>query len=61
VRIDAETATDHGTLLFFIPGITLERFCECRLANAWRAEKIRPVAMPPYPYRHDKIVGHGRF
>ena len=23
VRIDAESATDHGTLLFFIPGLTL--------------------------------------
>lgn len=26
VRIEAESVTDHGTLLFFIPGITLERF-----------------------------------
>ncbi len=31
VRIDAESTTDHGTLLFSIPGITLERFANAGL------------------------------
>jgi hypothetical protein len=31
MRIEAESATDHGTLLFFIPGITLERFVDAGL------------------------------
>lgn len=26
IRIDAESATDHGALLFFVPGINLEQF-----------------------------------
>ncbi len=46
VRIDAESATDHGTLLFFIPGITLERFANAGLGMHGEQRKFGTLRCP---------------
>jgi len=43
VRIDAESATDHGSLLFFIPGITLERFANAGLGMHGAQGRFGPL------------------
>ena len=43
VRIDAESATDHGSLLFFIPGIALKRFADAGLRMHGEQRKFDPL------------------
>jgi hypothetical protein len=43
VRIDAESATDHGTLLFFIPGINAERFVNAGMTMHGEQRQFSPL------------------
>jgi len=43
IRIEAENTTNHGTLLFFIPGVRLEMFVSSGLHMTGRDHRFPPL------------------
>jgi len=43
IRIQAENATNHGTLLFFVPGINLEQFMRAGVQMHGEEKRLEPL------------------